>query len=115
MAIVENGPIVTLRLDNGTDVDVAKSIVKIKSAARGHVRDGKKEKEETLSISQLSQMSTASSSGLPAVVSLSYRKDGNVKKAKIRVFPSEAEVSAFFAKRNERLAAAASQNKEPHR
>lgn len=109
MSIIENGPVVTLRLENGKDLEVARSVVKIKNAAhRGEKRD--KSDKGALAISQLAQMSA-----LPALVSLSYRHDGSVKKAKIHVFRNEDDMNAFLAARNERAAAAASQNKEQHR
>jgi len=108
MSIIENGPVVTLRLENGKDLEVARSVVKIKNAAHRNEKRDKSDKG-ALSISQLAQMSA-----LPAIVSLSYGHDGSVKKAKIRVFRNEDDMNAFFAARNARAAATASQNREQH-
>ena len=106
-AIFEKGPIVTLRLENGQDLDVARSVVKIKSASRKGERKSKR--SEPPSITQLAQMNS-----VPAVVALSYAKDGSVKKAKIHVFRNDADVNAFLARRNNRVAAAA-QREQQHR
>jgi hypothetical protein len=111
MAIAENGPIVTFRLENGQNVDVAKSLVKVKvkNASRGESKEERRA-ERAVSLSDLAQMSAPA-----AVVTLSYDRAGNVKKAKVRVFRNEAEVSAFFADRSARLATAGVPNKEQHR
>ena len=118
LAVSENGSIVTLRLENGTSVDVARSNVRVKDAAREvHTRAARKEqKKRDASVDRLTQMSAASSAGLPAIVTLAYKRDGSVKKAKVRLFASEAAMRTYLTQRDERLAAArAAQSKEPHR
>jgi hypothetical protein len=111
ISISENGPIVTLRLNDGSTVDVARSNVKIKDDTLSRTAHQPRNKREPMSLTQLSQLNAA-----PAVVTLSY-KHGEVKKAKVRVFASEAALNTFFAQRADRAAAAAraAEKKEQHR
>jgi hypothetical protein len=118
IAVSENGPIVTLRLENGASVDVARSKVKVKEEERSaQTRAARKaQKKRVASVARLSEMSAANPAGLPALVTLSYKRDGSVKKARVRLFASEAAMRTYLAQREERLAAArAAQSKEPHR
>ena len=111
ISIIENGPIVTLRLNDGSTVDVARSNVKIKDDTYSRTAHQPHNKREPMSVTQLSRLNAA-----PAVVTLSY-KHGEVKKAKVRVFASEAALNTFFAQRADRAAAAAraAEKKEQHR
>jgi hypothetical protein len=116
MSLSENGPIVTLKLENGKVVDVAKSEVKIKDGSLSKATDRRK-KEERLSVARLSEMSAANPNALPAIVTFSYKRDGTVRKAKVRLFATEGDMKAYLADRSERIAAAraAAQTREPHR
>lgn len=86
VSMVENGPVVTLRFEDGSTADIAKSTLRIRDEAqkRGTAR----------SIEQLSR-----TSNLPAIATIAYRPDGTVKKARLRVFANEAAMNAFTTQR----------------
>jgi hypothetical protein len=86
VSMVENGPVVTLRFDNGSTADVAKSTLRIRDEAhkRGTAR----------SIAELSR-----TSNLPAIARVAYMPDGTVKKVRLRVFANEAAMNAFTTQR----------------
>ena len=86
ISMVENGPVVTLRFENGSTADVAKSTLKI--------RDDAQKRGTARSIEELSR-----TSNLPAVATVVYRSDGNIKRVRLHVFTSEEALSAFTAQR----------------
>ena len=86
VSMVENGPVVTLRFEDGSSADVAKSTLRIRDEAQKH--------SNARSIEQLSR-----TSNLPAIVTIAYRPDGTVKKARLRVFANETAMNAYTTQR----------------
>ena len=95
VSLSQNGANVTLHFQDGSSADVPATSVRIRRVARA------KGQSHTLTVSQLSTMTTAGS--LPAVATVFEGTSG--RRARIRVFNSDAEAQAFVQAAADRRAA----------
>lgn len=92
-SMTEEGAKVTLRFEDGKSVELSKNDVHI-------MRRG-----QSASATSVESLTAASGSGsLPAIATLIYRPDGTVRKARVQVFSSSAEASAFLQRSSRRAA-----------
>ena len=87
-ALTDKGTTVSLKLDDGSTLNVARRDLKIRDARRTEAKGHK-----ALTANDLA------SGSLPAAVSVIYRKDGTVRKVRVNVFASEDEARAFVERR----------------
>ena len=99
MAVTVNGQLTTLKLGDGTSVEVPSGAIRIAPSQGGDVASDADEargmQKNRMTLDQLAAMKA--DNGLPAVVMIRYDKNGLIKRAKVRVFPSSGETNAFLA------------------
>jgi hypothetical protein len=107
VAVTEQGSVVTLRLENGSTIDVPSSAVMMRDLRTGAetrrlnksvnaTPDQASSKRRGSRIADLSRMSASSSRPLTAAVKIRYAPDGSVRRARIMVFESDAATQAFI-------------------
>lgn len=97
-AVSAKGAVLTLRLADGTTVDVPRASIKIVAGGQSDVAaaDGRAARKRRPSVDDL--VAQSASGSLPATVMLRYDRDGYVKRARVNLFRTTAEASAFVEK-----------------
>lgn len=102
--VTMNGPLAAITLADGRVVEIPASLVKISQdavAEPGSASDGKAgaqagvKQRKRIALDEVVARSQASGE-LPAILNVKYDRDGHVKRARLMLFASKSEASAFL-------------------